>query len=105
VTELSAAQQVCEVCDRPTRFDEVYVTMWLGAELNIIEGVPAHVCADCGLQYYDPDIEDQLRALAVAGFPGHMAVRSMHVPVFRLDVPKKAQPPIVAASEARGISS
>lgn len=103
MTERLAAEQLCEACNRPTKFDEVYVTMWLGSELNIIEGVPAHVCTDCGLQYYDPDIEDRIRALAAAGFPGHLATRSVHVPVFTLDALKTAPRPTVSASQIRGI--
>ncbi len=81
----SEAIFLCLSCNRPARQDTVYVTMWLGAELNIIEGVPAHVCDDCGAQYYDPDIEEKIRKLAVAGFPGHLAVRTATVPVFSLE--------------------
>jgi len=76
---------LCLSCKKPARKDTVYVTMWLGAELNIIEDVPAHVCDDCGVQYYDPDIEEKIRKLAVAGFPGHLAARTVMVPVFSLE--------------------
>lgn len=75
----------CQSCNRPTRHDEVYVTMWLGGELNVIEGVPAHVCDHCGEQYYDADIEAKLRALSLAGFPRHLVVNTFAVPVFSLD--------------------
>lgn len=103
MTEFLAAEQLCDACNRPTKFEEVYVTMWLGSELNVIEGVPAHVCADCGLQYYDPDIEERIRALAAAGFPGHLAARSVTVPVFTLDALKTATAPAVSTSQLRGI--
>ena len=76
---------LCQSCNRPTRQDIVYVTMWLGAQLNIIEGVPAHVCDHCGVQYYEPEIEDKLRALNAAGFPQHLQTDTYAVPVFNLD--------------------
>lgn len=101
--ELTPAEQLCDACNRPTKFDEVNVTMWLGSELSIIEGVPAHVCNDCGLQYYDPDIEDRIRALAAAGFPARLARRSVQVPVFTLDALQSAPAPTVSASQIRGI--
>ena len=74
----------CEACGRPTKFREVYVTMWIGSDLNIIEEVPAHVCEHCGLQYFDPEIEESIRALNVAGFPRYRAIKHISVPVFSL---------------------
>ena len=53
----------CPDCGKPTRYERVFVTMWLGAELNVIDDVPAHVCSDCGQQSYD-------RAVEVAGERG-----------------------------------
>jgi len=84
----------CESCGRPTKESEVYVTMWLGSELNVIEGVPAHVCDYCGLQYYDPEIEEGIRALSSSGFPDYRALRRISVPVFSL----------VESPQAKGIS-
>jgi len=65
--------------------EHVFVTIWLGAELNVIDDVPAYVCKGCGLQYYDLDIEEKIRSLVTAGFPAHRAERLISVPVFRLD--------------------
>ena len=88
----------CESCGRPTRHDIVYITMWLGGELNIIEGVPAHVCDACGLQYYDPPIEEQIRGLAAAGFPNHLVTRTVSVPVFSLDVTDVNRPAVTKSA-------
>ena len=76
---------LCQMCNRPTRKDTVYTTMWLGAQLNVIENVPAHVCDSCGIQHFEPDVEDKLRALSVAGFPEHLSSHQMPVPVFKLE--------------------
>jgi YgiT-type zinc finger domain-containing protein len=84
-------ERPCESCGRPTKASEVYVTMWLGSELNVIEDVPAHVCDHCGLQYYDPEIEEGIRALSSAGFPDYRAVRRISVPVFSLTESSQAK--------------
>jgi len=63
--------------------------MWIGSDLNLIEGVPAHVCDHCGLQYFDPEIEESIRALNIAGFPEYRAVRHITVPVFSLKEKKR----------------
>lgn len=88
---------LCESCGRATRHDIEYVTMWLGGELNIIEGVPAHVCDPCGLQYYDPHIEEQIRSLAAAGFPQHLVTKTVVVPVFSLE-PHDVNRPVLSTS-------
>lgn len=90
MTEIDAATVKCEACNGETRKDEVEVTMWLGSELNVIEGVPAHVCDRCELQYYDPEVEEAIRALAASGFPAWKAVRRISVPVFTLKAPKQS---------------
>lgn len=87
MTEINAAKVMCEACKGETRKDEVEVTMWLGSELNVIEGVPAHICDRCELQYYDSEVEGAIRALAAAGFPAWKAVRHIRVPVFSLQDP------------------
>lgn len=74
----------CESCGSPTTPREIYMTMWMGSDLNLIEGVPAHVCERCGLQYFDPEVEERIRALNAAGFPSYRAVRYITVPVFSL---------------------
>ena len=66
--------------------------MWIGSDLNIIEEVPAHVCEHCGLQYFDPEIEESIRALNTAGFPEYRAVRHIAVPVFSLKEEMRAAP-------------
>lgn len=90
---------LCSSCNRPTRQDIVYTTMWLGAQLNVIENVPAHVCDTCGIQYFEPQIEDKLRALSAAGFPQHLVSNVLPVPVFKLEdielAPPAAKPQMV----------
>jgi YgiT-type zinc finger domain-containing protein len=82
----SQAQAVlCQACNGETRQDLVYMTMWLGGELNIIEGVPAHVCTRCGEHHYDSDVQAQIRALTAAGFPHRLSSKTFHVPVFSLE--------------------
>lgn len=71
--------------------------MWLGAELNVIDDVPAHVCDHCEQQSYDPAVENQIRALVAQGFPGHKATRHVSVPVFRLDEERPKLDPVEAA--------
>lgn len=75
----------CSSCGKPTREENVFVTIWLGAELNLIDDVPAHVCDSCGLQFYAPDVEAKIRSLISEGFPTHKASHRISVPVFRLD--------------------
>lgn len=93
---------LCLSCNRPTRQDIVYVTMWLGAQLNIVEGVPAHVCDHCGVQYYEPEIEQKLRALNAAGFPQHLQSDTYAVPVFHLDKVDLSDSALVAPRVMRG---
>ncbi len=75
----------CSSCGSKMRPEIIQMPMWLGSELNIIEGIPAHICEKCDSQYYEPHIEAAIRALVAAGFPGHQALSHMTVPVFRLD--------------------
>ena len=74
--------------------------MWLGAELNVIDDVPAHVCDGCSQQFYEPAVEAEIRALVAQGFPHHKAAHHITVPVFRLD---GSQPEIDPAAAARQV--
>ena len=98
---MTEQEQRCDACGGPTRSREVYVTLWLGSELNVIEGVPAHVCDDCGLQFYDPDIEDRIRALSIAGFPDYLAIKRISVPVFSVQEPARVNRPATAPETDR----
>ena len=72
----------CEACGHTTRKSHVPVTLWFGAELKLVEGVPAHVCPNCHARYYDAAVEGKLDSLAAAGFPDWKAVRMIATPVF-----------------------
>ena len=93
------AQKTCPDCGKPTHYKKTLVTMWLGAELNVIDDVPAHVCDNCGQQSYEPEIEAEIRALVAQGFPGHKAVNHISVPVFRLDSDRREIDPVAAAHQ------
>lgn len=56
--------------------------MWFGAELKLVEGVPARVCPNCHARYYDAAVEGKLDSLVAAGFPDWKAARVIAVPVF-----------------------
>lgn len=58
--------------------------IWQGDRVAIVEDIPAHVCADCGEQYYDSPVSDALRRLAEEGFPSRLAKATITVPVFSL---------------------
>jgi len=60
----------------------VSVTLWLGAELKLVEGVPADVCPNCHARHYDEAVERKLDSLTAAGFPDWKIARVVAVPVF-----------------------
>lgn len=74
----------CSACGQATSIEKVNVTLWLGGELNVVEDVPASVCAGCGLEHFDSETEARLARLSEAGFPQWQALRVMPVAVFRL---------------------
>ena len=89
----------CPDCGKPTQYKKALVTMWLGAELNVIDDVPAHVCDDCGQQFYEPEIEAEIRALVAQGFPSRKASHHISVPVFKLESSQQAIDPVAAARQ------
>ncbi len=72
----------CEHCASRTVAAEVAVTLWLGAELKVVEGVPARVCEGCQARYFDAAVEAKLASLMASGAHERGAVRQMLVPVF-----------------------
>ena len=91
----------CPDCGQPTQYKKSLVTMWLGAELNVIDDVPAHVCGSCGEQFYEPEIEAEIRALVAEGFPGHKASHHISVPVFKLQATGAQTDPIAVARQVQ----
>lgn len=87
----------CPDCGKRTHYKKVLVTMWLGAELNVIDDVPAHVCDGCGQQFYGREVEAEIRALVAQGFPSRQATHHISVPVFRLENGRQEIDPAAAA--------
>ena len=58
------------------------MTLWLGAELKVVEGVPARVCESCQARHFDDAVEAKLASLMASGAHERGAVRQMLVPVF-----------------------
>lgn len=83
------------------QYKKALVTMWLGAELNVIDDVPAHVCDGCGLQAYEPEIETEIRALVAEGFPSHKASHQISVPVFKLASGRSQIDPVATARQTQ----
>lgn len=105
---------LCEACGHATRKSGVTVTLWFGAELKLVEGVPAQVCPNCHARYYDVAVEGKLDSLVAAGFPDQKVVRVMPTPVFsyseivdfargEMCSPSGARPPAEAAPAAQAI--
>ncbi len=78
----SSSEFLCQACHAPTVETDVAVTIWLGAELKVVEGVPAHVCTRCQARYYDSAVDEKLTSLIAAGLPDRKASRVMSVAVF-----------------------
>lgn len=74
----------CPSCGRTMRFENVTIPMWLGADLNLIEDVPAHVCDACDLQHLDSETEAAIRRVVASGFPEFRARRQISAAVFGL---------------------
>lgn len=89
----------CPDCGEPTQYKKTLLTMWLGAELNVIDDVPTHTCDGCARQFYEPEIEEQIRALVAQGFPGHKASHHISVPVFKLGNASQQADPVAVARQ------
>jgi YgiT-type zinc finger domain-containing protein len=61
---------------------DVSVTLWLGTELKVVEGVPARICERCQARSYDDATERKLASLVASGAPDWKANRVIAVPVF-----------------------
>ena len=72
----------CGACGGATESQQVTVTFWIGAILQVVENVPARVCARCGGRQYGAESEQRLAALVAAGAPAWKARRVVSVPVF-----------------------
>ena len=84
----------CEQCGSRTITAEVAVTLWLGAELKVVEGVPARVCESCQARHFDDAVEAKLASLMASGAHERGAVRQMLVPVFAYaDIKDFSAPP------------
>lgn len=76
---------LCDGCGEPMRSELAQMPMWFGAELNLIDGVPTHVCDACNRQQFTPRVDAAIRRLVAAGFPGRLTRRQIAVPLFDID--------------------
>jgi YgiT-type zinc finger domain-containing protein len=75
----------CETCGSATQATHVDVTLRSGADLVLIENVPARVCGNCQEQYYDEKTSQKISKLVGNGFPKRYVVREIAVPVYSLE--------------------
>lgn len=69
----------CQVCGGKVTSKKVDVERWCHGHLIIIEGVPAHVCEQCGEMYFDAEVALQMDRIKKATMvPGE---RFIQVPV------------------------
>jgi YgiT-type zinc finger domain-containing protein len=72
----------CQACGSATIAQDVWVTLWIGSELKLVEGAPARVCVNCQARYFSPEVEHKLASLVASGAPDWKAARQIAVPVF-----------------------
>lgn len=53
----------CYRCDGTVRDEKVRYTLTVVDQLVFVEGVPAHVCQQCGEQTFDLDVVKQLEVI------------------------------------------
>lgn len=80
-----SVQALCPRCNVRLAEGTIQTAIWQGERLAVVEGIPAHVCRQCGDQYYDDDVSEALRRLSEEGFPTEAAQRIIQVPVFSLE--------------------
>jgi YgiT-type zinc finger domain-containing protein len=69
----------CSICSGNIVDKKINVERWWQGRLIIIEGVPAHVCEQCGETYFDADIALEMERINQAvTVPGE---RLINVPV------------------------
>ena len=67
-------------CESNTYEDAVNAALWKGTRLVVVENIPAHVCEECGEQFYDEEITRALQG-ALNDQALH-PTRQVSVPVF-----------------------
>lgn len=56
----------CFLCGSKTTKKLITAESWWGDKLTLIENVPAWVCDNCGEQYFEPEVCEQLDHLRKA---------------------------------------
>lgn len=56
----------CFLCGGKTNKKLITAENWWGNELTLIENVPAWVCDNCGEQYFEPEVCEELDRLRKA---------------------------------------
>lgn len=67
----------CSFCGGKVIFQRVKVDYWWKGELTIIENVPAGVCQQCGEEYYNGKVAEEMEQIAKL----KESVRTLPVPV------------------------
>lgn len=66
----------CLACGGLTVPEKVNVERWWKGRLVIIEGVPAHVCQQCGERYFDGEVALEMDRIVQASFvPGERFIQ------------------------------
>ena len=72
----------CSVCGAHVRAGTTTYTQEIEGRLAVVTDVPAHVCPQCGEQYFTPDTVDRLQRLLAHGAENGHAPKTIEVPVY-----------------------
>jgi YgiT-type zinc finger domain-containing protein len=70
----------CFLCGSGTIKKYITAENWWGEQLTLIENVPAWVCENCGEQYFDAEVIEELDRLKESP---SKAERTILVPIFK----------------------
>ncbi|SMB90238.1 YgiT-type zinc finger domain-containing protein [Thermanaeromonas toyohensis ToBE] len=82
----------CLACGGLTVLEKVNVERWWKGRLVIIEGVPAHVCQQCGERYFDSEVALKMdRIVRAAAVPGEKFIQVPVRPFGNIHAPQDSQ--------------
>jgi len=71
--------------------DRISTALWRGADLVVIEGIPALVCQSCGERYFEDEVAMALDMMRDGSGAKEPPARIMSVPVFEFAPPGSPQ--------------